>query len=162
GVSHAAPTHHFGDMSGLLSELAASGFRTFAAALKAAAATKASAAERMDAMGEAYVDFARANPAMFLLMFRSERLDMARPALSDAMDQAFAALTHGVSARRSGAGRSPSPSLAMMADVVRSWSLVHGFAMLMIDHRLDHVLAHLPEGADQRALLRAVLGVKDA
>ncbi|MDQ8732766.1 TetR family transcriptional regulator, partial [Bradyrhizobium sp. LHD-71] len=39
GVSHAAPTHHFGDMSGLLSELAASGFRTFAAALKAAAAT---------------------------------------------------------------------------------------------------------------------------
>ena len=27
GVSHAAPTHHFGDLTGLLSELAAIGFR---------------------------------------------------------------------------------------------------------------------------------------
>ena len=27
GVSHAAPTHHFGDMTGLLSDLAAAGFR---------------------------------------------------------------------------------------------------------------------------------------
>src|SRR3954466_1993837 len=29
GVSHAAPTHHFGDLTGLLSELAAIGFRRF-------------------------------------------------------------------------------------------------------------------------------------
>ena len=29
GVSHAAPTHHFGDLTGLLSELAAIGFRLF-------------------------------------------------------------------------------------------------------------------------------------
>src|SRR5258708_8979524 len=27
GVSHAAPTHHFGDLTGLISELAAIGFR---------------------------------------------------------------------------------------------------------------------------------------
>src|SRR5437588_12556279 len=36
GVSHAAPTHHFGDLSGLLSELAAIGFRQFNAAMAAA------------------------------------------------------------------------------------------------------------------------------
>ncbi|MBV9561927.1 MAG: helix-turn-helix transcriptional regulator, partial [Bradyrhizobium sp.] len=29
GVSHAAPTHHFGDVTGLVSELAAIGFRKF-------------------------------------------------------------------------------------------------------------------------------------
>src|SRR4051812_37653561 len=29
GVSHAAPAHHFGDLTGLLSELAAIGFRQF-------------------------------------------------------------------------------------------------------------------------------------
>src|SRR5262245_57256477 len=29
GVSHAAPTHHFGDLTGLVSELAAIGFRQF-------------------------------------------------------------------------------------------------------------------------------------
>src|SRR3981189_888114 len=52
GVSHAAPTHHLGDMAGLLSELAAAGFRKFGAELGAAAAAKTSAGERMDAMGE--------------------------------------------------------------------------------------------------------------
>ena len=36
GVSHAAPTHHFGDLTGLLSELAAIGFRMFNAAMVAA------------------------------------------------------------------------------------------------------------------------------
>src|SRR4051795_11499632 len=36
GVSHAAPTHHFGDLTGLVSELAAVGFRQFNAAMAAA------------------------------------------------------------------------------------------------------------------------------
>jgi AcrR family transcriptional regulator len=158
GVSHAAPTHHFGDMTGLLSELAAAGFRKFGASLGAAAAAKSSAAERMDAMGEAYVAFARDNPGMFLLMFRSERLDVARPGLREAIDEAFAALTRGASARRAPAAQ--VPPLTLVADVVRSWSLVHGFAMLMIDHRLDQVLAQLPQGVDARDLLRAVLTMK--
>lgn len=156
GVSHAAPTHHFGDMSGLLSELAAAGFRKFGAALSAAAASETSAKERLVAMGEAYVAFARDYPGMFLLMFRSERLDVTRPGLREAMDQAFAVLTRGVSDRRGTA----SPPLAMIADVTRSWALVHGLAMLMLDHRLDHIVAHLPEGADARDLLRAVLTMK--
>ena len=38
GVSHAAPTHHFGDLTGLVSELAAIGFRQFNAAMAAAGA----------------------------------------------------------------------------------------------------------------------------
>src|SRR6185503_1752884 len=40
GVSHAAPTHHFGDLSGLLSELAAIGFRRFNEAMIAAGRTE--------------------------------------------------------------------------------------------------------------------------
>src|SRR3954464_5676258 len=36
GVSHAAPTHHFGELTGLVSELAAIGFRQFNAAMAAA------------------------------------------------------------------------------------------------------------------------------
>src|SRR5262245_50323453 len=36
GVSHAAPTHHFGDLTGLLSELAAIGYRQFNEAMRAA------------------------------------------------------------------------------------------------------------------------------
>jgi AcrR family transcriptional regulator len=41
GVSHAAPTHHFGDLTGLVSELAAIGFRQFNAAMAAAGAAGA-------------------------------------------------------------------------------------------------------------------------
>src|SRR5215210_6599564 len=36
GVSHAAPTHHFGDLTGMLSELAAIGFRRFNEAMAVA------------------------------------------------------------------------------------------------------------------------------
>src|SRR3981189_1448172 len=39
GVSHAAPTHHFGDLTGLVSELAAIGFRQYNAAMAAAGAS---------------------------------------------------------------------------------------------------------------------------
>ena len=37
GVSHAAPAHHFGSLSGLLSELAASGFVRFGERMQAEA-----------------------------------------------------------------------------------------------------------------------------
>jgi AcrR family transcriptional regulator len=154
GVSHAAPTHHFGDMTGLLSELAASGFRKFGASLAAAAAAETSPGGRMDAMGEAYVVFAREHPSMFLLMFRSERLDHTRPALQRAMEEAFGLLTRGVSARR---GPAQSTPLALAAEIVRSWAMVHGFAMLMIDHRLEQVLSQLPRGTGEHDLLRAML-----
>ena len=39
GVSHAAPKNHFGDLSGLLSELAARGFGRFAAMMRAEVGT---------------------------------------------------------------------------------------------------------------------------
>src|SRR4029077_20110001 len=75
GVSHAAPTHHFGDMTGLLSELAAAGFRKFGAAMAAARASATTPPERGMASAKAYVAYAQAHPGMYGLMFRSERLD---------------------------------------------------------------------------------------
>jgi AcrR family transcriptional regulator len=160
GVSHAAPTHHFGDMTGLLSELAAAGFRKFGAKLAAAAAKETSPAGRMDAMGEAYVAFAREHPSMFLLMFRSERLDPERPVLHEAMEQAFGMLMRGASERRGGSAPTATAPLALLADIVRAWSMVHGFAMLMIDHRLVPILEHLPAGTDASDLLRAMIRTK--
>src|SRR6266513_2659732 len=49
GVSHAAPTHHFGDLTGLVSELAAIGFRQFNDAMAAATS------QGMPPMGRAMV-----------------------------------------------------------------------------------------------------------
>ncbi|MDR3465956.1 MAG: TetR/AcrR family transcriptional regulator, partial [Xanthobacteraceae bacterium] len=156
GVSHAAPTHHFGDLSGLVSELAASGFRRFAAALGAAAVAQGAAPDRrLDAMGRAYVAFAAAHPGLFTLMFRSERLDPARPALKEAMDAAAAVLGGAVEARQPG-NEAPS-TLTMAAGAVRAWALVHGFAVLLLDRRLDHIVAQLPPGTTATTLLDEVL-----
>src|SRR6201993_1506468 len=54
GVSHAAPTHHFGDLTGLLSELAAIGYRQFNEAMRAANAS-GTAQEKGMASAKAYI-----------------------------------------------------------------------------------------------------------
>jgi len=64
GVSHAAPSHHFGDLTGLLSELAADGFRRFGVELQAA--MESAAVKRWDG-ARAYLAFARQNPELFQL-----------------------------------------------------------------------------------------------
>src|SRR5260370_250368 len=62
GVSHAAPTHHFGDLTGLVSELAAIGFRQFNAAMAAAITPDKLPMERAMARAKAYVAYAQAHP----------------------------------------------------------------------------------------------------
>src|SRR5882724_8324195 len=59
GVSHAAPTHHFGDLTGLISELAAIGFRQFNDAMVAAGAASPVLAEKALARARAYVRYAQ-------------------------------------------------------------------------------------------------------
>ena len=75
GVSHAAPTHHFGDLTGLVSELAAIGFRQFNAAMAEACASDMPYPASGLARAHAYVAYAQAHPGMYGLMFRTERLD---------------------------------------------------------------------------------------
>src|ERR1700753_488580 len=59
GVSPAAPSHHFGDARGLLSEVAALGFRDFGDALAEADARAGDdPVKRLDEQGKAYVAFA--------------------------------------------------------------------------------------------------------
>src|SRR3982751_4265156 len=70
GVSHAAPTHHFGDLSGLLSELAAIGFRRFNEAMIAAGESETMPLMKALARAKAYVAYAQAQPGMYGLMFR--------------------------------------------------------------------------------------------
>ena len=117
GVSHAAPKNHFGDLSGLLSELAAIGFNRFSERLIRAVITAGrEPRDRARALGRAYVAFARAHPALFRLMFRGERLDDERPALRDALEGLREALgaagarapprAHGPARRRPPAGPS--------------------------------------------------------
>jgi AcrR family transcriptional regulator len=157
GVSHAAPKHHFGDMAGLLSELAIVGFGRLRAFLSAGLRDDLSRREKVDAIGRGYVAFAKAHPALFLMMFRSERLDMTRPLLRDA---ARASLDVLASALGPGDGETDGEplSLAQAGRLARAWSLVHGFSTLLIDGRWKPLLKRLPAGADADALFEAAIG----
>jgi AcrR family transcriptional regulator len=136
GVSHAAPTHHFGDLTGLLSELAAIGFRRFNEAMIAARNSETHPLMKGMANAKAYVAYAQARPGMYGLMFRTERLDMTRPSLHEAATASFEGLANAV-----GAGRNEklsgealeALSLDQAAAIARAWSLVHGFTTLLLD-----------------------------
>lgn len=158
GASHAAPKNHFGDLTGLLSELAASGYVRFTARLSAAAATDDDPQRRLNAVGRAYVEFALANPGLFELMFRSRRLDLERPALKQAMLAAQHLLTGAVSeahpAQPASARSGPSESEAY---TVRAWTMVHGFALLLLDDRLAPLLPPDARREDALAVLDAML-----
>ena len=154
GVSHAAPAHHFGDLTGLLSELAASGYSRFRAALVSKMATAGPApADALRAMGLGYVRFALDHPGLFLLMFRSERLDPDHPALREAMEAAYAALAEAAAAAGQPlqAGSQAQPMCSRLADITAAWAIAHGLAMLLIDGRVR------PLADDTDAFVKAVL-----
>jgi AcrR family transcriptional regulator len=159
GVSHAAPTHHFGDLTGLLSELAAIGFRRFNAAMIAARASETHPLMKALANAKAYVAYAQKHPGMYSLMFRTERLDMMRPALREAANASFAGLAGAIGASRHEQISASALSLEQGAAIARAWSLVHGFTMLLLDGRLADVLRRMPAGTDVETLLGAMLTV---
>ena len=144
GVSHTAPQNHFGDLTGLLSDLAADGHRRFGAVLTEATATAGDDPRaKLRAMGRAYVTFARDHPGLFTLMFRSERLDAQRPALKDAIVAQRKALRDAV-VTATGPRDETRPEL-VAARTTAGWALVHGYAMLMLEGRLRGTLAALDD-----------------
>ena len=154
GVSHSAPAHHFGDTQGLLSALAAEGFRRFTAAMRARQAQEPpDARAQVVGSGLGYVDFAAAEPALFRLMFGSRWSRNPTPELAEASEAAFHVLTDGIAALR---GVSPFEDAGAMAEVVGCWSTVHGFATLMLAGQLEPM--HGMPALDREAMLRRVIG----
>jgi AcrR family transcriptional regulator len=144
GVSHAAPAHHFKDLSALLTELAIVGFRRFRAYLERAGAEPD---RKPWYAARAYVSFAMENPGLFLIMFRSENLDAKNAALDEERVSAFASLV-----RDRGIGNK-NPSLEELGTVTAGWALAHGFAMLYIDGRLKRIFNQAPPGTGPLDLL---------
>jgi AcrR family transcriptional regulator len=153
GVSHAAPKNHFGDLAGLLSDLAAVGFERIAAMMQAEVREADPPGMRLEAVGRGYVAFARAHPGLFLLMYRSERLDMSRPTLRNAVAASGRVLLGAVGAVRQ-EELTAALTLEQAAHVISAWSLVHGFSVLLLDGRLK---AWLPPGVGPGALIDAML-----
>ena len=92
GVSHTAPAHHFGDVQGLLTSLATQGFDRLHEVTTAAIAGETDPAERLAAMGQAYVSLANEYPAHCQVMFRTDVVDPDDERLLEAGMRAYGVL----------------------------------------------------------------------
>jgi AcrR family transcriptional regulator len=108
GVSHNAPYRHFPDRAALLAALAVEGFEQLGDALQSRPRRE---------MGEAYVEFALANPERFRLMFGgAAKLDLRDRRAYEGLLKSFADL--GEDAEYAAAA---------------AWGLVHGLSHLLLD-----------------------------
>jgi len=143
GVSPAAPAHHFKDATGLLTEVATLGFAELAQMLgDADAKAGPDPRARLAAQGRAYVAFALKYPARFQLMFRSARLDPTRGNFAVVADRAFMLLADAVrDLTRTPRGADLSPDAN--GKVLALWSVVHGYAHLVLDGQMNRAAAAL-------------------
>jgi AcrR family transcriptional regulator len=130
GVTHAAATYHFGDRAGLLTAVAAEGYRLLADDLREAEQTTGSFLE----VGVAYVRFAVTHRAHFEVMYRPELYHRDDAGLVKARAAAAARLygTGVVDRERIAAG-------------VAAWSIVHGLATLWLNGNIPAQLGDDPE-----------------
>lgn len=125
GVSPAAPSHHFGNVKGLLSVIATDGYNALSAAMVSAAdASDGSSNERLRAIGRAYIGQALHFPGRFRVTFGQNTLDDYDADLHQAASNCFQILVDTVT---SATHRNPMESTMMV------WSLVHGFVSLVLD-----------------------------
>jgi AcrR family transcriptional regulator len=130
GVTHPAATYHFGDKAGLLTAVAAQGYRLLTGALSQAQQDTADFLE----VGVAYVRFAVTHRAYFEVMYRPELYHPADPAVTQAR-AAAAALLYG----------SRHPDTGQLSAGVAAWAMVHGIATLWLNGNLPAQLGDDPE-----------------
>ena len=127
GVSHAAAAYHFGDKAGLLTAVAAEGYRMLGEALRGAS-------PGFLELGVAYVRFAVSHRAHFEVMYRPE---LYRPDDAEVIEARAAAAVFLYGTGRPDAGR--------LAAGAAAWSLVHGLATLWLNGNLPKQLGDDPE-----------------
>jgi len=142
GVSHAAPAHHFGDKTGLLTAIAAEGYGLLADTL---GAITPGTRDALRELGVGYVRFALAHPGHFEVMNHPRAIDPADPALLREQARASGSLRAGV------AGLPADLRGDTEHAVLAAWSLAHGYATLCLSG------AARP-GEDPEATFRALAG----
>lgn len=163
GVSHGAPLRHFPTLAALLAAVAADGFARLVATIddqlaeadQAAAATGArlDPRQRLAVAGQAYVHFALADPGVFSVTFRPERIDVTDPEYQLRAVASFRQLVDLVEAAQAG-GWQPDHRPEDLAAVL--WAQVHGLAELALHGALDTVVGDGDGGGDPVSRLTAL------
>ncbi len=129
GVSAAAPYRHFRDRDALMADVARRGFELFEQRLAVAwNGGLPNALAALEAMGRAYLAFARDEPAYFSAMFESGLPFEAHPQVREVGDRALSVLRSACDVLAAAHPAARRPPAMMMA--LHIWSLSHGIASL--------------------------------
>ncbi len=129
GVSPAAPYRHFSDREALVAEVAQRGYVLFERALAEAwAGGRPEPVAALQAVGRAFLAFARTQPAYYAAMFESGVAASSDPALHAASERAFEVLRAATEAVVATLPPPHRPPVTMMA--LHLWAQAHGIASL--------------------------------
>lgn len=146
GVSSAAPYRHFRDAEALLAAVAERGYERFAAALaKAWNDGRPDPLRAFEALGQAYLAFARREPALYAAMFETGIAFATFPSLQAAADRAFGMLRQATERLAASLPAGKRPPALMMA--LHVWALSHGIASLFC--RADGARRKLPMSPEE-------------
>lgn len=129
GVSHATPGFLFGDLRGLITQVAVGGFTRFAEVMEEAERRDLPVLNRLLAVGEAYVAFARREPHVFRLMMSDVNLNRSNPAFEEVNGRSYGPLYRQMQLLYDVHTDTPE----FIARVTLAWSTVHGLARLILD-----------------------------
>ncbi|MFT4993346.1 MAG: AcrR family transcriptional regulator [Paraglaciecola sp.] len=131
GVSQAAPYRHFADKAALFSALASDGSARLAAAMKEVMGDiEHDPVGAFQRGGQAYVEFAQQNPETYRLMYSMRVEEFAANMNDDCHGEALQLLEQTLDAGLASGAFKPHHKDALL---LASWSMVHGYAQLVID-----------------------------
>ena len=149
-VAAAAPSHHFGNVTGLLTAVAAEGFQKLSAEFQAVLEKEQHPVEHVVGVCQAYVEHHYNNPGMFSIMFRRELLDHENVELSESRPKSLRLLKDCV--RRAISADSSPERVELVAKIL--WATMHGLVELRLDEcktassRIEFAVRSILAGSD--------------
>ncbi len=152
GVSPAAPYHHFKDKSELMLAIAEEGFDQLSDYIRRTTDIAALPMERVAAIGLAYVEFAKAHPAVYRVMYDCSRDSDAMPDKAhNAEEGAFSLLKR---AMIDMGVASPDQETDLELACIAAWCAAHGLAEMVGFKQFDALKAQM---GGEKAFLAGVL-----